>query len=277
MTHYSIGFSPCPNDTFIFDALIHERINMGTSHFNPQLLDVEALNKAAASSLLDVTKLSFSAFAFVSEQYQILPSGSALGRGCGPLIVSKNKLELSDLKNLRIAIPGKYTTANLLMSIFMKEEVEIHEMLFSDIEDAVLSGICDAGLIIHENRFTYAQKGLHKVADMGELWEQRTGLPIPLGCIAIKRSLPDFEKRTIGELIKSSVQFAFDNPLASENYVMQHAAEMSKEVQRQHIELYVNEFSIDLAKEGQRAIRMLFQEGITSGILPELKEPIFVE
>jgi 1,4-dihydroxy-6-naphthoate synthase len=277
MTHYSIGFSPCPNDTFIFDALIHERINMGTSHFNPQLLDVEALNKAAASSLLDVTKLSFSAFAFVSEQYQILPSGSALGRGCGPLIVSKNKLELSDLKNLRIAIPGKYTTANLLMSIFMKEQVEIHEMLFSDIEDAVLSGICDAGLIIHENRFTYAQKGLHKVADMGELWEQRTGLPIPLGCIAIKRSLPDFEKRTIGELIKSSVQFAFDNPLASENYVMQHAAEMSKEVQRQHIELYVNEFSIDLAKEGQRAIRMLFQEGITSGILPELKEPIFVE
>jgi 1,4-dihydroxy-6-naphthoate synthase len=277
MTHYSIGFSPCPNDTFIFDALIHERINMGTSHFNPQLLDVEALNKAAASSLLDVTKLSFSAFAFVSEQYQILPSGSALGRGCGPLIVSKNKLELSDLKNLRIAIPGKYTTANLLMSIFMKEQVEIHEMLFSDIEDAVLSGICDAGLIIHENRFTYAQKGLHKVADMGELWEQRTGLPIPLGCIAIKRSLPDFEKRTIGELIKSSVQFAFDNPLASENYVMQHAAEMSKEVQRQHIELYVNEFSIDLAQEGQRAIRMLFQEGITSGILPELKEPIFVE
>jgi len=277
MTHYSIGFSPCPNDTFIFDALIHERINMGTSHFNPQLLDVEALNKAAASSLLDVTKLSFSAFAFVSEQYQILPSGSALGRGCGPLIVSKNKLELSDLKNLRIAIPGKYTTANLLMSIFMKEQVEIHEMLFSDIEDAVLSGICDAGLIIHENRFTYAQKGLHKVADMGELWEQRTGLPIPLGCIAIKRSLPDFEKRTIGELIKSSVQFAFDNPLASENYVMQHAAEMSKEVQRQHIELYVNEFSIDLAKEGQRAIRMLLHEGITSGRLPELKEPIFVE
>jgi 1,4-dihydroxy-6-naphthoate synthase len=277
MTHYSIGFSPCPNDTFIFDAIIHERINMGTTHFNPQLLDVEALNKAAASSLLDVTKLSYSAFAFVSEQYQILSSGSALGRGCGPLIVSRQKLDLSDLKNLRIAIPGKYTTANLLMSIFVKDDVEKLEMLFSDIEEAVVSGICDAGLIIHENRFTYAEKGLYKVADMGELWEQRTGLPIPLGCIAVRRSFPDFEKKYIGELIKSSVQFAFDNPLASENYVMQHAAEMSKEVQRQHIELYVNEFSIDLAKEGQRAIRMLFQEGITSGLLPELKEPIFVE
>lgn len=277
MTHYSIGFSPCPNDTFIFDALIHERINVGTTHFSPQLLDVEALNKAASSSLLDVTKLSYSAFAFVSEDYQILPSGSALGRGCGPLIVSKNKLELSDLKNLRIAIPGRYTTANLLMSIFVKDEVEKREMLFSDIEEAVLSGICDAGLIIHENRFTYAEKGLHKVADMGELWEQKTGLPIPLGCIAVKRSLPEFEKRNIGELIKSSVQYAFDNPLASESYVMQHAAEMSKEVQRQHIELYVNKFSIDLAKEGQNAILTLFQEGINSGLLPDLKEPIFVE
>lgn len=277
MTQYSIGFSPCPNDTFIFDALIHERINVGTSHFNPQLLDVEALNKAAASSLLDVTKLSYSAFAFVSEDYQILPSGSALGRGCGPLIVSKNKLQLSDLKNLRIAIPGKYTTANLLMSIFVKDEVEKLEMLFSDIEDAVLSGICDAGLIIHENRFTYAQKGLHKVADMGELWEQKTGLPIPLGCIAVKRSLPDFEKRSIGELIKSSIQHAFENTSDSEKYVMDHAAEMSKEVQRQHIELYVNKFSLDLAEEGRRAIRMLFQEGINSGLLPDLKEPIFVE
>lgn len=277
MTHYSIGFSPCPNDTFIFDALIHERINVGNTHFNAKLLDVEALNKAAASSLLDVTKLSYSAFAFVSEDYQILPSGSALGRGCGPLIVSKNKLELSDLKNLRIAIPGKYTTANLLMSIFVKDEVEKHEMLFSDIEDAVLSGICDAGLIIHENRFTYCEKGLHKVADMGELWEQKTGLPIPLGCIAVKRSLPDVEKRKIGELIKSSVQHAFNYPLDSEKYVMEHAAEMSKEVQRQHIELYVNNFSLDLAEEGHRAIRMLFQEGINSGLIPELKEPIFVE
>jgi 1,4-dihydroxy-6-naphthoate synthase len=277
MTHYSIGFSPCPNDTFIFDALIHERINVGTTYFKPHLLDVEALNKAAASSLLDVTKLSYSAFAFASEDYQILPSGSALGRGCGPLIVSKNKLELSDLKNLRIAIPGKYTTANLLMSIFVKNEVEKLEMLFSDIEEAVLSGICDAGLIIHENRFTYAEKGLHKVADMGELWEQKTGLPIPLGCIAVKRTLPDFEKRNIGKLIKSSVQHAFNNPFDSEKYVMDHAAEMSKEVQRQHIELYVNDFSLDLGEDGQRAIRMLFQEGINSGLLPELKEPIFVE
>ena len=175
---YTIGFSPCPNDTFIFDAMINNRLPQNEG-WNPHLLDVEALNKNAAVGLFDVTKMSFAAFAFVSDKYQILNAGSALGRGCGPLIISKSPLTLEELKDKTIAIPGARTTANLLMSIFVPECKAKVEMLFSDIEEAVLSGRCDAGLIIHENRFTYQQKGLFKVADLGELWEQKTGLPIP--------------------------------------------------------------------------------------------------
>ena len=273
--NYTIGFSPCPNDTFIFDAMIHNRLQVNdawTSH----LLDVEALNKNAAEERFDVTKMSFAAYALVSDKYQILNSGSALGRGCGPLIISKSPLSLEDLKDKTIAIPGSRTTANLLMSIFVPECKAKLEMVFSDIEDAVLSGRCDAGLIIHENRFTYEQKGLFKVADLGELWEKKTGLPIPLGCIAVKRSLSEEEKKNIDDLIRNSVEFAFQNPIASKEYIAYHAQEMDPAVQQQHIDLYVNEFSVTLGVDGKKAIMTLFNEGFKSGIIPQVSEPIFI-
>ncbi|MEN9332073.1 MAG: hypothetical protein RLZZ94_1163 [Bacteroidota bacterium] len=272
---YTIGFSPCPNDTFIFDAMIHNRLQENED-WTTHLLDVEALNKNAAEGMYDVTKMSFAAYSLVADKYQILNSGSALGRGCGPLIISKSPLTLEELKDKTIAIPGARTTANLLMSIFVPECKSKLEMVFSDIEDAVLSGRCDAGLIIHENRFTYQQKGLFKVADLGELWESKTGLPIPLGCIAVKRSLPEEEKHQIDTLIRQSVEFAFANPDASKDYIAQHAQEMNSEVQQQHIDLYVNEFSVTLGQDGKKAIETLFNEGFKAGIIPEISEPIFI-
>lgn len=276
MKNYSLAFSPCPNDTFIFDAMIHNRLKDFNDRWDVHLMDVEALNRNAADKVFDVTKLSFAAFAFVSKNYRILAAGSALGRGCGPLIISKNKLDFSDLKDAVIAIPGKYTTAHLLMSMFVKECKGKVEMVFSDIEEAVLSGKVDAGLIIHENRFTYAAKGLHKVADMGALWEEKTGNPIPLGCIAVRRDLPADEMKAIESQIKSSVQHAFAFPDDAKPYIKLHAQEMSEDVQQQHINLYVNDFSIDLGTEGRSAIEELFAEGQKAGILPELVQPVFV-
>lgn len=272
---YTIGFSPCPNDTFIFDAMINNRLPENDT-WNPHLLDVEALNKNAVVGLYDVTKMSFAAFAYVSDKYQILNAGSALGRGCGPLIISKSPLKLEELKDKTIAIPGVRTTANLMMSIFVPECKVKVEMLFSDIEEAVLSGRCDAGLIIHENRFTYQQKGLFKVADLGELWEQKTGLPIPLGCIAVKRSLSEEEKKHIDDLIRNSVQYAFQNPTASKDYIAHHAQEMDPAVQQQHIDLYVNDFSVTLGVDGKNAIQTLFNEGKKSGLLPDVVQPLFI-
>ena len=272
---FSLGFSPCPNDTFIFDALVHERFESPVK-VKSLLLDVEQLNEKAQQQELDITKLSFSAYAFVSKQYQILQSGSALGRNCGPLLISKKKYDFSEINDLRIAIPGKYTTANLLLSIFALQALDKTELIFSEIEGAVLSGKFDAGLIIHENRFTYQQRGLIKIADMGELWEQNFHAPIPLGCIAVRRSLPETEKKIIEEAIYESVLYAHENPHASRSYIQQHAQEMSEEVQQQHIRLYVNDFTIALGEEGQDAIYKLFAEGKKAGLLPEITEPMFL-
>ena len=271
----TLGFSPCPNDTFIFDALVHQRFGSPVKVI-PFLYDVETLNEKAGKQEFDITKLSFNAYAFVSEHYQILQSGSALGRNCGPLLISKKKHNFNEADNLRIAIPGKYTTANLLLSIFAPNAKSKTEMIFSSIENAVISGGFDAGLIIHENRFTYQQKGLLKIADMGELWEQNFHAPIPLGCIAVRRSLSEIEKKMIEEAIFESVSYAFENLSASRAYVQQHSQVMSEEVQQQHIKLYVNDFSIDLGEEGQEAIYKLFDEGKKAGLLPELIEPIFL-
>ncbi len=272
---FTLGFSPCPNDTFIFDALVHQRFKSPLRVIT-QLQDVEQLNENAFKQKLDITKLSFNAYAFVSEHYQILQSGSALGRNCGPLLISKKKYDFNVINKLRIAIPGKYTTANLLLSIFAPDAKNKTEMIFSAIEDVVLSGDLDAGLIIHENRFTYQQKGLLKIADMGELWEQNFHAPIPLGCIAVRRSLLEIEKKMIEEAIFESVSYAFENPHASRAYVQQHSQEMSEEVQQQHIKLYVNDFSIDLGEEGQEAIRKLFAEGQKAGLLPLVNEQVFL-
>lgn len=275
MKTIKIGFSPCPNDTFIFDALVHQRI-FSPVHFLPELRDVEQLNRMAMQSTLEVTKMSFASYAWVSDQYQILNSGSALGRNCGPLLISKNNVQPDQTTGLRVAIPGRNTTANLLLSIFFPELKNKMEMLFSEVEEAVLSGQADLGLIIHENRFTYEQKGLLKVADLGECWEARFQHPIPLGCIAVLRRLPEDQKLEIDGKIRESVRWAFEHPEDSLNYIQQHAREMSREVQQSHIGLYVNQFSIDLGKEGREAVRLLFEKGHESGLLPLVHEPIFI-
>ena len=277
MSESTLGFSTCPNDTFIFDAWVNSRLENDIKPFI-YLSDVDELNKMALNAKLDITKLSFGVYPEVSEHYQILDSGSALGFGCGPLLICKEKrIDLNNLpSNFSVAIPGERTTANLLLSIAYPKITNKVIMLFSEIEQAVLSGAVDAGLIIHENRFTYAAKGLHKLIDLGEFWENKTGLPIPLGCITIKRSLPEEDKIKIQELIRKSIEHAFSNPQDSSEYVSLHAQEMKPEVMKQHIDLYVNKFSISLGDDGKKAIKTLFAEGEKAGILKKAVEPLFI-
>lgn len=274
----TIGYSSCPNDTFIFDALIHGRIDAEGLEFEPYITDVEELNNKAFKGELDITKLSYHAFAYVSEGYQLLNSGSALGSNCGPLLISKE--EVRDLQNavkdFKVAIPGKYTTANFLLGIAFPEIGEKQAALFSDIENCVITSKVDAGLIIHESRFTYQQKGLKKLIDLGEYWETKTGLPIPLGGIAIKRKLPEEIKLKVDKVLRRSVEYAFAHPEASKDYVKSLAQEMDDDVVRQHIELYVNNYSIDLGDEGKNAVNKLYEIAMENGIIPKLVEPIFV-
>lgn len=275
----SLGFSTCPNDTFIFDAWVNKRLNGIAIQPEIHLGDIDELNKQAIHGNLDITKLSFGVIADVSEHYQILDSGSALGFGCGPLLISKNEINANskNLSDLVVAIPGEKTTANLLLSIAYPEITNKVVMLFSEIEEAVLHGKVDAGLIIHENRFTYEALGLHKIIDLGEHWEKTTGMPIPLGCIAIKRSLPQEQKQAIQSIIRESVISAFNTPSDSDEFVAKHAQSMNKEVMQQHIKLYVNEFSISLGTAGRSAIERLLHEGQKAGILSTITQPIFVE
>jgi 1,4-dihydroxy-6-naphthoate synthase len=274
----SLGFSPCPNDCFMFDAIVNERIDLGGLSFTPHLADVEALNRAAFAGTADVTKLSYHAYAYCRNDYVLLDSGSALGRNCGPLLISARPLSPDDVRGgkLRIAIPGVYTTANFLLGLAFPEARDRTPMVFSDIEGALLDGRFDAGVIIHENRFTYQAKGLHKIADLGELWERETGTPIPLGAIAVRRSLPDRIKRQINALVRQSVEYAFAHRDASLPYVRAHAQEMSEDVMYKHIDLYVNEFSVDLGPEGKRAVDTLFDKAASLALVPSSSEPLFL-
>jgi len=271
----TLGFSPCPNDTFIFDALIHGKIDTEGLAFAVEYHDVETLNHKAFRGELDITKLSFHAFAHVAETYELLNAGSALGFGVGPLLIAKDKklavrlqealaanepLAQADAK-LRVGIPGRYTTANFLLGLSFPQLQNRVELVFSDIEDSLLAGRVDLGLIIHENRFTYAAKGLHKVADLGGFWEQKTGLPIPLGGIAVKRSLDRDRKRKIDRLLRESVRYAFAHPKSGLEYIRSHAQEMEEEVMYRHIALYVNRYSEDLGADGREAIRHMFALG----------------
>lgn len=273
----SLGFSPCPNDTYIFDAIVNKRILLNSYEFEVEMADVENLNKHAFEDYLDITKLSFHAYAHVSEKYQILPSGAALGFNNGPLLISKRKIYPDEIKDVKIAIPGAFTTAGMLLNIFWQpDKNNVHEYLFSDIEEVVLSGEADAGLVIHETRFTYKKRGLLKIADLGEMWEKETNMPLPLGCIAIKRSLPDKIKNEIAKLIKESVEFANKFPDASQQFIRNNAQETSEEVTKQHIELYVNEFSTNLGKKGEAAINHFLKLGFEKNICPNIIEPIFI-
>jgi 1,4-dihydroxy-6-naphthoate synthase len=250
----TLGFSPCPNDTFIFDALVNGSIDTGGITFDPVLEDVQTLNEWAAAGKLDVTKLSFPALFAASDSYQILNSGAALGKGVGPLLIARKLVDLPDIAHCKVAIPGVNTTANFLLYHAFPEVKQRVPMLFSEIEDAVLNGTVDLGVIIHENRFTYQQKGLMKVADLGEVWEQHNGAAIPLGCIAVKRSLGGETAAKVDALIRASLIHSFDSYPAISDYVKQHAQAMDESVMRQHIELYVNNYTMDLGEEGRRAI-----------------------
>ena len=257
----TLGFSPCPNDTFIFDALVNKKIDTEDFEFETVLADVETLNQWALEGKLDITKLSFPAFFKSLEYYTLLNSGSALGKGAGPLLITDSKTILTDeeINQASIALPGANTTANLLFSFAYPEAKDKKFMLFSAIEDALINKETDLGVIIHENRFTYRQKGLHKVKDLGEYWEQRMELPLPLGGIAINQSVKRSTALKVNDLIRKSLDFAFSNYPLITDYVKQHSQEMSEEVIRQHIDLYVNNYSFDLGDEGKLAIESLHE------------------
>lgn len=261
----SLGFSPCPNDCFIFDALVHKKIDTEGLDLDVQLEDVETLNRMAMEGELDITKLSFHAFGYVMDKYILLRSGSALGFNCGPLLIANR--EIGNAKEIKsVAIPGRLTTANFLLGLAFPELENKKEYLFSEIEDAVLKGEADAGLIIHENRFTYEQKGLKKVMDLGEYWDSLIHAPIPLGGIVIKRSLDKELQEKVNRLIRKSVEYAFENPESSMPYVREHAQAMSEEVMKKHIGLYVNDFSVDLGKTGEQAVRLMFDKARALGL-----------
>lgn len=271
-----LGFSPCPNDCFIFDAMLHGKIDTEGLTFETFMLDVETLNQKAFAADLDVTKLSYHAYAHLTKKYQLLNAGSALGNACGPLLISLKSFLLSDVNRLKIAIPGKYTTANFLLSLAFPEAINKVEMIFSEIEEAILSGKVDAGLIIHEKRFTFEQKGLKKIIDLGDYWEKLTEAPIPLGGIVIKRELSEQLKLKFDRVLRRSIEYAFANPESSINFVKENAQEMSEDVMYKHIDLYVNNYSVDLGVEGKRAIRLLFDKAEDLGIINKIEEDVFL-
>jgi 1,4-dihydroxy-6-naphthoate synthase len=269
----SLGFSPCPNDTFIFDALVNNQVDLEGLQFEVIMEDIETLNRWASEGKLDISKLSFPAFFPNLHQYTALPSGAALGKGVGPLVVARNRGEArtdcapeDDLdagftlaEEALIAIPGENTTANFLLSYFLPASRNKRiAVLFSEIEQAVISGKADIGLLIHENRFTYAERGLIKMADLGKLWEKKTGLPTPLACIAIKRTIDVRTQQLVGRLIRKSLEYSFENYPHISPFVELHAQAMSKDVMRKHIDLYVNDYSIDLGEAGRKAIRAFY-------------------
>lgn len=269
----TIGFSPCPNDTFIFDALVNKKIDTGGIEFDPVLADVQQLNEWAQQGKLDITKISYGVLPLVLKDYIVLNAGGALGKGVGPLLISKRDIQNSnaEIQDCTIAVPGKNTTANMLFSLAYPEAKNKKFMIFSEIEEAVLNDETDCGVIIHENRFTYQQKGLKKIVDLGEYWEKQTQQPIPLGGIVIKRTINNELGLMADALIRKSVEFAFENYPHITEYVHQHSQEMEEKVMRQHIDLYVNNYSIDLGEDGKSAV-MKFLD--IAGYHP--KEKIFI-
>jgi len=272
----TLGYSPCPNDTFIFDALINKKIDAEGLEFDVVLEDVETLNQWSFEGRLDITKLSYPAFFQNLDKYVLLNSGAALGKGVGPILISKSDVgsQKSETEKALIALPGENTTANLLFSFAYPDAKNKIYMRFDKIENFVLSGSAEApysgldsenvlGVIIHENRFTYQQKGLHKVIDLGDYWEEKMNVPIPLGGIAIRRSVDPMISLKVEKLIKKSIESAFSKYPIIPEYVKQHSQEMSEDVMRQHIELYVNEFSTDLGTDGKKAIETLFNVAST--------------
>ncbi|MDR0415682.1 MAG: 1,4-dihydroxy-6-naphthoate synthase [Prevotellaceae bacterium] len=251
-----LSFSTCPNDTFIFHAMLHGRVDTEGLTFDVRLADVEELNRAAFAGEAEVTKLSCAACARVADRYSILDSGSALGRGNGPLLVAKSVRELSG--DAQVAIPGRHTTAALLLRMAFPQASRLSEKLFSDIPQAVLQGSVDAGVLIHESRFTYRQQGLHLLADLGREWEKRSGLPIPLGCICIRKDADSEQRQAFGRTLRRSVDYALQNPAESRTFVKKYAHELSDDVIDRHIAMFVNGYTQSLGDEGRRAVAAIF-------------------
>lgn len=280
---YTVGFSPCPNDTFIFDAMVNGKIDTKGIQFEYKLEDVETLNRWAMGRKLDITKLSFNTILQTFSQYSLSDSGSALGRGVGPLLITKNQIAFDDfdalgkfLQNASIAIPGANTTANLLLNLAFPDAKNKTEIIFSDIEKEVLAGKFDCGLVIHESRFTYAQRGLYKLLDMGEWWEALTKAAIPLGGICISKEIPRDIAITIEQLIRESVQYSWNNYPQLSDFVKNNAQEMEEVVMRKHIELYVNEYTYSLGMVGKRAIDTLLEKAAKAHLINIMPEDIYL-
>jgi len=280
----TLGFSPCPNDTFIFDALVNKKIDTEGLEVNPVLEDVQTLNEWALQGKLDVSKISYGVLPLLSDKYIVLNAGGALGKGVGPLLITKHDVSnktyeemVKVVNNMTIAIPGEHTTAHMLFSLAFPQATKKKFMLFSAIEDAVLNQEVDAGVIIHENRFTYQQKGLHKLMDLGMYWEQQTGNPIPLGGIVMKKTFSSALQQQVDRLIKKSLEYAFANYPLITDYVKQHSQEMSEQVMRQHIDLYVNNYSLQLGEDGKAAVRTFLDIYETLKDIKPQKEAIFLQ
>jgi len=280
---FTLGFSPCPNDTFIFDALVNGKTDTKGIRFDYVMEDVETLNEWALQGRLDITKLSFNAFIHCTDTYSLLDSGSALGRGVGPLLITReaacfdDEVQLRDyLKTARIAIPGLNTTANLLLSLAFPDALNKTEVLFSEIENKVLSGTFDCGLVIHESRFTYQQKGLHLLRDMGAWWESTTGSAIPLGGICLRKNINRDLAQLIQELIRESIAYSWKQYPELSAFIKDHAQEMDETVMRKHIELYVNAYTTSLGIAGKQAVDTLFERVAHAGIIPAVPDDLYV-
>ena len=269
----SLGLSPCPNDTYIFYALLHQSIDTQGITFEPHFADVSELNRMAYQGVLDITKISYNAFLDLTQSHVLLDAGGALGRGCGPLLIAKEELNRSTLQEKSIAIPGEKTTANFLLSYYLNRDVNKIVLPFDQIEDAVLNGAVDAGVIIHENRFTYAQRGLVALEDLGTHWEHTTGSPIPLGGIIGKRTIENPTLKRVDELIRASLCYAHQHRSEILPFVRTHAQEMEESVIWQHIDLSVNKFSAGLGPEGRDAINTLFTVAKETGRIDTYQYP----
>jgi 1,4-dihydroxy-6-naphthoate synthase len=256
---YTLGFSPCPNDTFIFDALVNKKINTGNFEFEVLLEDVETLNEMALNNQLDFTKISYGVLPLIAKNYKVLNSGSALGKGVGPLLISKKPVDFNDVEKFIIAIPGENTTAHLLFSLAFPNAKNKVFKRYDEIENSVIKSENVLGVIIHENRFTYMDRGFHKIVDLGNFWEEKTGLPIPLGGIVGKKSMEEKILKQVDMLIKKSIEYAFNNYPLIPDYVKKHSQEMEVEVMKKHIDLYVNKFSINLGERGKNAIQKFME------------------
>ena len=279
MKTLTLGYSPCPNDTFIFYAMIHGKIDTGRLEFKETLLDVETLNQKALNAELDLTKISYHAFGHLRDKYALLRSGSALGRGCGPIVVTKDGHTMEDLRDKKIAIPGKLTTASLLLQLYNSAFANSSNLIimpFHEIMDAVANGDVDAGVIIHESRFTYVSCGLSRVIDLGRWWEKETGLPIPLGGILAKRELGRELILKVEDLLRQSIEYSYNNRFEPMGYIKEHSQELSDGVIKDHISLYVNDFTIDVGEEGEKAITELISRAEDSGIMPKSEQPLFI-